>query len=84
MKMECQFQCCSCRIAENQSKAYVYDNSYAAQMEAIKASVPALTPPASDNGDDAMEIDEDSGNGRTTRGTKRGPGGFSFGNSGRR
>ncbi|CAN9337158.1 unnamed protein product [Alternaria alternata] len=35
-------------------------------------------------GDDAMEIDEDSGNGRTTRGTKRGPGGFSFGNSGRR
>jgi hypothetical protein len=59
MKMECQFQCCSCRIAENKSKAYVYDNSYAAQMEAIKASVPALTPPASDNGDDAMEIDND-------------------------
>ncbi|KAJ8108335.1 hypothetical protein OPT61_g8244 [Boeremia exigua] len=56
MKMECQFQCCSCRIAENQSKAYVHDNSYAAQMEAIKASVPALTPPASDNGDDAMDI----------------------------
>jgi COP9 signalosome complex subunit 7 len=35
-------------------------------------------------GEDAMEIDEDNGNGRTTRGTKRGPGGFSFGNSGRR
>jgi COP9 signalosome complex subunit 7 len=35
-------------------------------------------------GDDAMEIDEDSGNGRTTRGTKRGPGGFSFNSSGRR
>ncbi|KAH6852921.1 hypothetical protein BKA58DRAFT_394494 [Alternaria rosae] len=34
-------------------------------------------------GDDAMEIDEDS-SGRTTRGTKRGPGGFSFGGSGRR
>ncbi|KAJ4335054.1 hypothetical protein N0V95_009011 [Ascochyta clinopodiicola] len=59
MKMECQFQCCSCRIAENKSKTYVHDNSYAAQMEAIKASVPALTPPASDNGDDAMDVVED-------------------------
>ena len=59
MKMECQFQCCSCRIAENKSKAYIHDNSYAAQMEAIKASVPALTPPASDNGDDAMEVVQD-------------------------
>lgn len=58
MKMECQFQCCSCRIAENKSKVYVHDNSYAAQMEAIKASVPALTPPASNNGD-AMEIVKD-------------------------
>ena len=34
-------------------------------------------------GDDAMEIDEDS-SGRITRGTKRGPGGFGFGSSGRR
>ena len=59
MKMECQFQCCSCRIAENKSKVYVHDDSYAAQMEAIKASVPALTPPGSDNGDDAMEIVKD-------------------------
>lgn len=62
MKMECQFQCCSCRIAENKSRAYVYDNSCAAQMEAIKASVPALTPPASDNGDDAMELDDEPAN----------------------
>ncbi|KAH6644731.1 hypothetical protein C7974DRAFT_326460 [Boeremia exigua] len=59
MKMECQFQCCSCRIAENKSKAYIHDNSYAAQMEAIKASVPALTPPASNHGDDAMDIVKD-------------------------
>jgi len=59
MKMECQFQCCSCRIAENKSKVYVHDNSFAKQMEAIKASVPALTPPASDNGDDMMEIVKD-------------------------
>ncbi|KAF2995204.1 hypothetical protein E8E13_001158 [Curvularia kusanoi] len=59
MKMECQFQCCSCRIAENKSRNYVHDNSYAVQMAAIKASMPALTPPASDNGDDAMEIVND-------------------------
>lgn len=58
MKMECQFQCCSCRIAENKSKVYIHDNSYAAQMEAIKASVPALTPPASNDGD-AMDVVED-------------------------
>lgn len=58
MKMECQFQCCSCRIAENKSKIYVHDNSYAAQMEAIKSTVPALTPPASDNGD-AMDVVKD-------------------------
>lgn len=57
MKMECQFQCCSCRIAENKSKTFIYDNSFAAQMEVIKASVPALTPPASDNGDDAMDVE---------------------------
>ncbi|KAF1927243.1 uncharacterized protein M421DRAFT_66076 [Didymella exigua CBS 183.55] len=59
MKMECQFQCCSCRIAENKSKAYIHDDRYAAQMEAIKASVPALTPPASDNGEDAMDVVKD-------------------------
>lgn len=59
MKMECQFQCCSCRIAENKSEPYVHDDSYAAQMEAIKASVPALTPPASNNGDDEMDIVKD-------------------------
>lgn len=59
MKMECQFQCCSCRIAENKSKTYIHDDSYAAQMEAIKASVPALTPPASNNGDDAMDTVKD-------------------------
>lgn len=56
MKMECQFQCCSCRIAENKSKTFTHDNSYAAQMEAIKASVPALTPPASVNGD-VMDVE---------------------------
>jgi len=55
MKMECQFQCCSCRIAENKGKVYVHDDSYDIQMQHIKTSVPAYTPPASAHEDDAME-----------------------------
>ena len=34
MKMECQFRCCSCRIAESQGKDYVHDNSLAQQSSA--------------------------------------------------
>jgi hypothetical protein len=55
MKMECQFQCCSCRIAETQGKQYVHDDTLEAQMQRIKTSVPVLTPPPSSNGDDTME-----------------------------
>ncbi|KAL5117936.1 hypothetical protein ACEQ8H_004081 [Pleosporales sp. CAS-2024a] len=55
MKMECQFQCCSCRIAEKKGKAYVHDDTYATQMQHIKMSVPAHTPPASAHEDDAMD-----------------------------
>jgi hypothetical protein len=40
MKMECQFQCCSCRIAEQQGHSYVHDGKYEAEMERIKTSVP--------------------------------------------
>ncbi len=57
MKMECQFQCCSCRIAENKGKHYVHDNTYAAEMQRIKLAVPALTPPSSNAGEDPMEED---------------------------
>jgi COP9 signalosome complex subunit 7 len=35
-------------------------------------------------GDDAMDIDDEGGSGRATRGSKRGPGGFGFSNMGRR
>lgn len=67
MKMECQFRCCSCRIADLKGSSYVHDNTYATEMERIKASVPELTPPSSSHGDDPMEgiiikqepIDED-------------------------
>lgn len=37
MKMECQFQCCSCRIAEKHGQEYIYDHGPAAQF-ARKAS----------------------------------------------
>ncbi|KAF2010859.1 hypothetical protein BU24DRAFT_427063 [Aaosphaeria arxii CBS 175.79] len=55
MKMECQFQCCSCRIADLKGSKYVHDNALTADMELIKASLPAMTPPASDHGDEQME-----------------------------
>lgn len=55
MKMECQFQCCSCRVAENTGKPYVHDDAYAVEMQRIKASVPALTPPASAHEDERMD-----------------------------
>ena len=57
MKMECQFQCCSCRIAEGRGKIYLHDDSYAAEMQRIKMSVPALTPPSSSHEDDLLEDD---------------------------
>ena len=55
MKMECQFQCCSCRIAENKGKSYVHDNTYTTEMQRIKSSAPVSTPPLSAHEDDAMD-----------------------------
>lgn len=39
MKMECQFRCCSCRIAESQGKDYVHDGSLAQQISAYTSAV---------------------------------------------
>lgn len=39
MKMECQFQCCSCRIAEHQGVEYTHDGSLAAKMEQKAAEI---------------------------------------------
>lgn len=68
MKMECQFQCCSCRIAENKGKAYIHDGSNAVEMQRIKLSIPTLTPPPSSHGDEVMEDvivkEESTGHGR--------------------
>ncbi|KAF2749405.1 hypothetical protein M011DRAFT_517980 [Sporormia fimetaria CBS 119925] len=55
MKMECQFRCCSCRIADLKGSHYVHDGGYAGEIERVKAAVPALTPPASAHEDDLME-----------------------------
>lgn len=49
MKMECQFQCCSCRIAEQRGKHYVHDDNFVSEMERIKKEVPLP--------DDNMEVD---------------------------
>ncbi|KAF2085382.1 hypothetical protein K490DRAFT_67798 [Saccharata proteae CBS 121410] len=49
MKMECQFQCCSCRVAEHQGDRYIYDDSFEAEIERIKAALPTITPPASED-----------------------------------
>ncbi|KAF2794430.1 hypothetical protein K505DRAFT_27008 [Melanomma pulvis-pyrius CBS 109.77] len=55
MKMECQFECCSCRIADLRGGKFIHDASYIIEMERIKASVP-VTPPSSNHGDDLIEV----------------------------
>ena len=58
MKMECQFQCCSCRIAEKDGKGYVHDVSFSSEMERIRALVPREhTPPASLDEDVEMTME---------------------------
>ena len=39
MKMECQFRCCSCRIAESQGKTYIHDSSFAQHISAYVNAV---------------------------------------------
>ncbi|KAL8656714.1 MAG: hypothetical protein Q9210_000055 [Variospora velana] len=41
MKMECQFRCCSCRIAEEQGVEYINDGSF---FDPPKAKNPAVAP----------------------------------------
>lgn len=59
MKMECQFRCCSCRVAERQGVEYIHDGSLAAKMEQKaaeiadiyrkRASPPGTLPPATES-----------------------------------
>lgn len=43
MKMECQFQCCSCRIAERRKIDYVHDNSMATQIAEMASKIADLS-----------------------------------------
>lgn len=55
MKMECQFLCCSCRVAEQQGTQYTHDQSLAKEAEQIKTNLcHSLTPPSSHHEDDEM------------------------------
>ncbi|KAK8152869.1 hypothetical protein BKA80DRAFT_346762 [Phyllosticta citrichinensis] len=50
MKMECQFQCCSCRVAEMSGGNYIHDDTFEQEMAKIRASAPAtLTPPPTED-----------------------------------
>lgn len=44
MKMECQFNCCPCRIAEQQGTRYVHDGRMEEQMKKILAKIPKKKP----------------------------------------
>ncbi|KAI4163261.1 MAG: hypothetical protein LQ342_003197 [Letrouitia transgressa] len=44
MKMECQFGCCSCRLAERKGTVYVHDGSLEAEMEQIAKQIPHKCP----------------------------------------
>ncbi|KAL8690068.1 MAG: hypothetical protein Q9218_004407, partial [Villophora microphyllina] len=40
MKMECQFHCCPCRVAEQQGTKYVHDGKLEEQIEKVWAKIP--------------------------------------------
>ncbi|KAL8870996.1 MAG: hypothetical protein Q9174_003081, partial [Haloplaca sp. 1 TL-2023] len=56
MKMECQFQCCPCRTAEQQGTQYIHDGALEKEMDKVWAKIPknvftqkkplAMPPPA--------------------------------------
>ena len=39
MKMECQFKCCSCRLAESQGTVYVHDDRFTSQIAQKAAQI---------------------------------------------
>lgn len=62
MKMECQFQCCSCRVAELNGDNYIHDDTFEKEMAKIRTVLPVLpvlpvsmTPPISEGGDADIE-----------------------------
>jgi hypothetical protein len=57
MKMECQFECCSCRIAERTGNRYVHDDNFASEIQKIKMSVPQQD--VTEDQDTTQEDDKD-------------------------
>lgn len=59
MKMECQFQICSCRVAEQAGHGYVHDLSFHSEMEKIRPAVVAreVTPPASVDEEEDIDVE---------------------------
>ncbi|KAI4222220.1 MAG: hypothetical protein L6R36_006301 [Xanthoria steineri] len=41
MKMECQFHCCPCRVAEQEGTRYVHDDSLEQEMEKLWSTMPS-------------------------------------------
>lgn len=68
MKMECQFLCCSCRVAEQQGASYVHDNRFSDDMEHMKNSFTISKPPSTDEDVDA-EMSRDEASTQSARST---------------
>lgn len=67
MKMECQFRCCPCRLAENRGTNFVHDNSVAdkirpktrtAETEVHETSIQTTTYPPDTDKEDAPPISD--------------------------
>ncbi|KAB8556633.1 hypothetical protein FH972_025669 [Carpinus fangiana] len=54
MKMECQFGCCSCRVAESRGSHYIYDTTFAHEAATVKTTASTSM---------HMDIDEQPDNG---------------------
>ncbi|KAI9668640.1 MAG: hypothetical protein M1831_001079 [Alyxoria varia] len=72
MKMECQFGCCSCRVAERKGLAFVHDGSLSSAVANIQFLRPMMSdalpgeeeqPPAYDE----MDVDRSAASGDTKR-----------------
>jgi hypothetical protein len=59
MKMECQFQMCSCRIAEMKRTTYIHDDRMDTKMKEIKNQVPRPVNYKLDNSDDDVVIKQE-------------------------
>jgi len=52
--MECQFQCCSCRVAESTGAKYAHDVALLSEVDAVKVSLFGLPTPSTSIKDEEM------------------------------